>query len=56
MSEIIDLEGHRLSKLDNNELLVKAVEMSSKQLLEHSRLINNLNDRIKELEKKVFID
>ena len=52
MSEIIDLEERRLSKLNNDQLLVKAVETSSKQLLEHSRLIKSLNYRIKELEKK----
>jgi hypothetical protein len=50
MSEIINLEEHKLSKLDNMELLVKAVEMASKQLLEHSNLIKDLTERIVELE------
>ena len=53
MSEIINLEEKKLSKLDNDELVVVAIEKASKQILEHSRLIKKLNSRVEELEERL---
>lgn len=53
MSEIINLEEKKLSKLSNDELVVVAIEKASKQLLEHSRLIKKLNSRVEELEERL---
>ena len=54
MSEIIDLEERRLSKLNNNELIVEAVEKASKHLFEQSKLIKSLSKKIEELEERMI--
>ena len=53
MSEIIDLEERRLSKLNNDELIVEAVEKASKHLFEQGKLIKSLSKKIDELEERM---
>ena len=53
MSEIINLEEKKLSKLTNEELVAVALEKASNQILEHSRLIKKLNSRVEELEERL---
>ena len=54
MSEIIDLEQRRLSKLNNNELLVEAVEKASKQILEQGELIKHLYKKVDSLQEFIL--
>lgn len=53
MSEIINLEEKKLSKLDNDELVVVAIEKASKQILEHSVLIKKLVHRLETVEEEI---
>ena len=53
MSEIINLEEKKLSKLTNEELVAVALEKASKQILEHSVLIKKLISRVEELEERL---
>lgn len=54
MSEIINIEERRLGKLSDDELLVEALERTSKQIFSHSTLIKDLNERLEYLEAKVL--
>ena len=52
MSEIIDLEPIRLSRMQEQELVIVAIEKAAQQLLDHTALIKELTGRIEELEAK----
>ena len=53
MSKIINLEEIRLSMLDHDELLVKALENSAEQINLHVTLIVDLKKRVEELEQRL---
>ena len=53
MSEIINLEEKRLSKLDHDELIVEAIERASKRILAQGRLIRKIISRLESVEDKI---
>ena len=57
MSEIIDLEPIRLSRMEEQELVIVAIEKARKKILSQAKLIKGLNLRIEELEDRAeFVD
>jgi len=54
MSEIINLEEIRLSRLDHDELLVESIEKMSEHMVAQAKLIKDLTERIEFLENKVL--
>ena len=54
MSEIIDLEERRLSKLNNDELIMEAVKRASKQILEQGKLIKHLYKKVDSLQEFIL--
>jgi len=53
MSEIINLEEIRLSKLNHDELLVESIEKLSNHMTTQAKLVKELTGRIEELEENV---
>ena len=53
MSEIIDLEPIRLSRKEEQELVVVAIEKAARQLLDHTALIIELSEKVAKLEENV---
>ena len=53
MSEIINLEEIRLSKLNHDELLVESIERLSGLMTTQAKLVKELTGRIEELEENV---
>ena len=53
MSEIIDLEPIRLSRMEEQELTVVAIEKAAQQLLDHTALIKELSEKVAKLEENV---
>ena len=53
MSEIIDLEPIRLSRMEEQELVVVAIEKAARQLLDHTALIKELTERIGKIEESI---
>ena len=53
MSEIIDLEPIRLSRMEEQELVVVAIEKAAQQLLDHTALIKELSEKVAKLEENV---
>ena len=53
MSEIIDLEPIRLSRMEEQELTVVAIEKAAQQLLDHTALIKELTGRIEKIEESI---
>ena len=57
MTEIIDLEPIRLSRMEEQELMIVAIEKARKKILSQAKLIKGLNLRIEELEDRAeFVD
>ena len=54
MSEIINLEEIRLSRLDHDELLVESIEKMSEHMVAQAKLIKDLTERIEFIENKVL--
>ena len=54
MSEIINLEEIRLSKLDHDELLVESIEKLSEHMITQSKLVKDLTERITHIESWVL--
>ena len=54
MSDIINLEEIRLSKLDHNELLVESIERMTEQILIQTELIKDLTERVDFFENKAL--
>ena len=55
MGKITNLEEVRLSMLDHDELLVKAIEKSTEQIGTHTRVLKDLSRRLLNLERLVHI-
>ena len=53
MNEIINLDERRLSKMSNDELLVEAIEKTSKHIFEQGNVIKSLSKKIDELEERM---
>ena len=53
MSEIIDLEPIRLSRMEEQELVIVAIEKAAQQLLDHTALIKELSEKVAKLEENV---
>ena len=53
MSEIIDLEPIRLSRMQEQELVIVAIEKAAQQLLDHTALIKELSEKVAKLEENV---
>tara|TARA_B100000749_G_C18095322_1_gene329513 strand:- start:334 stop:546 length:213 start_codon:yes stop_codon:yes gene_type:complete len=53
MAEIIDLERVRLSQMQEQELIVVAIEKAAQQLLEHTALLKELSKKVADLEENV---
>ena len=53
MSEIIDLEPIRLSSMQEQELVIVAIEKAAQQLLDHTALIKELSEKVAKLEENV---
>ena len=53
MSEIIDLEPIRLSRMEEQELVVVAIEKAARQLLDHTALLKELTERIEKIEESI---
>ena len=53
MSEIIDLEPIRLSRIQEQELVIVAIEKAAQQLLDHTALIKELSEKVAKLEENV---
>jgi len=53
MSEIINIEEIRLSKLNHDELLVESIERLSGLMTTQAKLVKELTGRIEELEENV---
>ena len=53
MSEIIDLEPIRLSRMEEQELVVVAIEKAARLLLDNTALIKELSEKVAKLEENV---
>lgn len=53
MSEIIDLEPIRLSRMEEQELAIVAIKKAAQQLLDHTALIKELSEKVAKLEENV---
>ena len=53
MSEIIDLEPIRLSRMQEQELVIVAIEKAAQQLLDHTALLKELTERIGKIEESI---
>ena len=53
MSEIIDLEPIRLSRMQEQELVIVAIEKAAQQLLDHTALIKELSEKVAKLVENV---
>ena len=53
MSEIIDLEPIRLSRMEEQELAIVAIKKAAQQLLAHTALIKELSEKVAKLEENV---
>ena len=53
MSEIIDLEPIRLSRMEEQELVIVAIEKAAQQLLDHTALLKELTERIGKIEESI---
>ena len=54
MSEIIDLNGHRLSKMSPDELIVESIESIASQLDNINKTLKGLTLRLHTLEQHVL--
>ena len=53
MSEIIDLEPIRLSRMEEQELVIVAIKKTAQQLLDHTALLKELTERIGKIEESI---
>ena len=53
MAEIINLERVRLSQMQEQELVIVAIEKAAQQLLDHSALMKELTERIEKIEESI---
>ena len=53
MSEIIKLEPIRLSRMEEQELVVVAIEKAAQQILDHTALLKELTERIEKIEESI---
>ena len=53
MAEIINLERVRLSQMQEQELVIVAIEKAAQQLLDHTALIKELSEKVAKLEENV---
>lgn len=53
MTEIIELEPIRLSRMEEQELVVVAIEKAAQQLIDHTALLKELTKRIEKVEESI---
>ena len=53
MAEIINLERVRLSQMQEQELVIVAIEKAAQQLLDHTALLKELTERIGKIEESI---
>ena len=53
MTEIIELEPIRLSRMQEQELVIVAIEKAAQQLIDHTALLKELTKRIEKVEESI---
>ena len=53
MTEILELEPIRLSRMEEQELVVVAIEKAAQQLIDHTALLKELTKRIEKVEESI---
>ena len=53
MTEIIELDPIRLSRMEEQELVVVAIEKAAQQLIDHTALLKELTKRIEKVEESI---
>ena len=53
MTEIIELEPIRLSRMQDQELVIVSIEKAAQQLIDHTALLKELTKRIEKVEESI---